>query len=118
MNFQTLFLAFVASSWAAENVAPSAPGKLPAMGPRLAVQEQALEIDAGQTWTKQVTAPKFDEDERLVLSLRARADSLAKGGGGCNYVLQVLLGGSPLVDSLLKPRLINKPPWFDPPGTK
>jgi len=98
--------------------ARAASDTLAPMTLRVVVQQAELEIDAGQTWAKRVEAPKFGDDERLVLALRARAQSLAKGGGGCNYVMQVLLDGAPLVESLLKPRLINKLAWFDPPGTK
>ncbi|MBM4085841.1 MAG: hypothetical protein FJ272_13720, partial [Planctomycetes bacterium] len=61
-------------------------------------------------------APKFGDDERPVLALRARVQTPSRGGG-CNFVLQVLLDGAPLCESLLKPRLLNKPPYFDPPNT-
>lgn len=95
-----------------------ANGAHPPMSARVAIQEEAREVDAGQAWTKRVTVPPLSSGERAILVLRARTDSLAKGGGGCNFVMQIQIDGLPLVESRLRPRLINKPSWFDPPGTK
>lgn len=75
-----------------------------------------LEVDAGETWATQVVVPQLGPGETPVLSLRARLRSPALGG--CNYVLQVLIDGLELTESPMHPRLVNKPPWFDPPGTK
>lgn len=88
------------------------------MSSRIAIQEAAREIEAGRDWTKRVEVPTLSQGQRPILLLRARADSLTKGGGGCNFVMQIQIDGSPLVESLWEPRLINKPPSFDPPGTQ
>jgi len=90
---------------------------LPAMTPRVAIHERELEIDAGQTWTSRVEVPKFSDDERPVLTLRARVQTQS-AGGGCNCVMQVLLDGAPLGGTPLRPRLLNKPLNFDPPRTQ
>lgn len=89
--------------------APAGPRQVP-------VQAGVLEVDAGQTWATRVVAPGFSGDEALVLSLRARLQTAYLGG--CNCVLQVLLNGTPLCDNPMRPRLVNKASWFDPPGTK
>jgi len=79
------------------------------------VHRGEMEIDAGQTWSTEVIVPALADDEVPVLGLRARLQTL--GRGGCNYVLQVLVDGVPLAESTMRPRLLNKAPWFDPPGT-
>ncbi len=76
---------------------------------------QKLEVDAGQTWATRIAVPAFTSDESPVLSLRARLQT--ENPGGCNYVLQVLLDGTPLPENPMRSRLLNKAPWFDPPGT-
>ena len=96
--------------------APAAWEDLPLLPSRLVVQESALEIDAGRSWAKKLDVPRFGADEQPVLALRARVQT--PGGGGCNFVLQVLLDGAPLTESILRPRLLNKRPDFDPPGTE
>ena len=72
-----------------------------------------LEVEAGQEWSTQVTVPVIPPGHVPVLTLRA----FAQGGGGCNYVLQVLLDDMPVGESAFRRRLLNKLPWFDPPGT-
>ena len=74
-----------------------------------------LEVEAGATWATSITTPRFSDGEVPVLRLRARLHTPLPGG--CNYVLQVRLDGLPLTESPLHPRLLNKAPWFDPPGT-
>ena len=89
---------------------------LPCLRQRVAVREQALEIDAGKAWAKGVVVPRFSRDEVPVLALRARVRTPLPGG--CNYVLQVLIHGLPLSETPMRPRLLNKAPWFEPPGTQ
>ena len=85
------------------------------MTPRVVIQETELEIDAGQTWTRRVEVPKFGDNERPVLALRARVRT--RSAGGCNCVMQMLLDGAPVGGTPLRPRLLNKPLNFDPPRT-
>jgi len=75
-----------------------------------------FEVPAGQTRDVQAQVPPFAEDETPALALRVRVHT--PGAGGCNWILQVLVNGWPLTESLLHHRLLNKLPWFDPPGTK
>ena len=90
---------------------------LPGLTGRVAVHDQELKVEAGDSWSKQLQAPTMAEDECPVLALRARVQT-PSAGGGCNYVLQVLIGGLPLTETIMRPRLINKAPFFDPPNTK
>lgn len=90
-------------------VAVAGPGGAP-------IGSGELEVDAGETWATQVVVPELGPTETPVLALRARLHAPALGG--CNYVLQVLLNGLELAESPMHPRLVNKPPWFDPPGTE
>jgi len=78
------------------------------------IQRPPLEIDAGDGWSRQIRIPDLGAGQHPLLALRA----YAQGGGGCNYVLQVLLDGLPLGESPLRRRLLNKHPWFDPPNTE
>ena len=86
------------------------------MTQRTVVGEQPVEINAGQQWARRVAVPKLADGQCPVLALRARLHT--PGGGGCNFVLQVLLDGYPLTQTPMRPRLLNKAPWFDPPNTK
>lgn len=79
----------------------------------VALHDGVLEVDAGEQWATTVTAPVFTTDQAPILSLRA----YVTGGGGCNYILQILIDGVPLTDRFHRPRLLNKPMQFDPPGT-
>jgi len=103
-----LCLAWVVVGHAAEQ--PAVPellrAALVALGP--------LEVDAGEQWSQGVSVPRLSDDERPVLALSA----YARAGGGCNNVLQVFVDGMPLSESPLRRRLLNKLPWFDPPGTE
>ena len=90
--------------------------EVPAAGKGLALHEGVLEVEAGQQWSTRVRSPEMGNDEEPVLSLRARANT--GGSGGCNWVLQVLIDDVPLSESVLRRRLMNKLPWFDPPGTE
>jgi len=78
------------------------------------IRSEPLEIDADETWSTRVIVPQAPDHDRPVLALRA----YARAGGGCNNVLQVLVDGMPLSESPLRRRLLNKLPWFDPPGTE
>ncbi|NLC55693.1 MAG: hypothetical protein GX774_02505 [Armatimonadetes bacterium] len=89
----------------------SAPG----LRRQVPVRVETLEIEAGKAWATRVAVPRLAADEAPVLSLRARVQTPSLGG--CNYVLQVLVEGVPLTESPMRPRLLNKAPWFDPPGT-
>ena len=95
----------------------AAPAEQPAVPePRalVSVYEGRLEVEAGQKWSTRVAVPSLPDHERPVLRLRA----YALAGGGCNRVMQVFVNDAPLTESLLRRRLLNKLPWFDPPGTK
>ena len=78
------------------------------------VRSGELEIEANETWSGRVAIPSISDGERPMLALRA----YAQAGGGCNYVLQVLIDGLPLSESPMRRRLLNKLPWFDPPDTE
>lgn len=72
-----------------------------------------LEIEEGALWQQRVKLSFPTASEIPVLFVRARVPV----GGGGNYVMRVLVDGVPLRDSWLTPRLLNKQPAFDPPGT-
>lgn len=74
-----------------------------------------LEIAEGQTRDFTVAAPRLAPDQAPVLFIRAR---VPVGGGGGNFILRVLVDGAPLRDNWFAPRLLNKQPNFDPPGTQ
>ena len=93
--------------------AAPAPEVPPLLHP-LPLHEGRIEVDAAREWSGSVDVPALPADERPVLALRA----FTQAGGGCNYVLQVLLDGVPLTESALRRRLINKLPAFDPPDTQ
>ena len=105
------FVAFAAQSCL---LAAEQQPAVPAMTASRPLHEGVLEVEAGEQWSTSVAVQDMGEDECPVLSLRARAEA----GGGCNYVLQVRIDDAPLTGSVLRRRLINKLPWFDPPGTK
>lgn len=96
-----------ATTWAQQPAVPE-------VAKAVVVDGGAIEVDAGQQWATAVEVPRLADDERPVLSLRA----YALAGGGCNYVMQVVLDGAPLSESPLRRRLLNKLPWFDPPNTQ
>jgi len=87
---------------------------VPAIRKSVSLVEGMREIEAGQEWGVRVTLPRLADNESPVLSLRA----YARAGGGCNFVMQVLIEGEPLTESPLRRRLLNKLPTFDPPGTE
>lgn len=93
----------------------SALPEIPALEKRVAVTATPLVIEAGGEWSTPVRVPPFRADQAAVLFLRQRLD--VPGGGGCNFVLQILLDGRALTEHPFRPRLLNKPPYFDPPGT-
>ena len=72
-----------------------------------------LEIDEGQRWEKTLALPERTSDQTCVLFLRAR---VPHGGGGCNFVLRIRIDGVPLRNNRFEPRLLNKMPYFTPPG--
>jgi hypothetical protein len=98
-------------------VAAGGEGEVAATAPfrHVPIHVHELEVDAARTWATNVTVPVLAPDEAPVLALRARVQTADHGG--CNYVLQVLFDGLPLSEDPLRPRLLNKAPWFDPPGT-
>ncbi len=85
------------------------------VGDPLTVEQDEVLVSPEEDWTSTVIVPAFAEDERLVLHMQARLH--VEGGGGCNWVLQVLLGGAVLDEAIGAPRLLNKPPDFDLTGT-
>lgn len=84
----------------------------PLVGPPVIIQEEPAQVSPAQDLVRTVTAPAVAADQRLVLHLDARLDA-GPGGGGCNWVLQVLLDDRLLDEIVSAPRLINKPPDFD-----
>lgn len=72
-----------------------------------------LEIDGGQTWTRELTLSPIPAGEARTLFIRARVPY----GGGGNFIMRVWVNGTPLRQSWFAPRLLNKAPHFDPPGT-
>lgn len=94
---------------------PAGADPLPELGSPLPAITQPLEIEAGQRWDREVTLPALAADQVPVLRLRARVNA---GGGGCNYMLRVFVNDRPLRENWFTPRLLNKPPNFDPPGTE
>ena len=77
------------------------------------VRVETLEIEAGKAWATRVAVPPGSR-QGGALTAGPGANAIARG---CNYVLQVLVEGVPLTESPMRPRLLNKAPWFDPPGT-
>lgn len=75
---------------------------------------EPLEIDEERRWEKTLSLPQRTPDQVPVLFVRAR---MARGGGGGNFVLRVLIDGEPLRDNWFETRLLNKLPYFTPPGT-
>ncbi|NOY82819.1 MAG: hypothetical protein GXP31_17620 [Kiritimatiellaeota bacterium] len=116
MTSQTKY-AVVAIAWIAGCVSvraaeqPNVPDLLKA----IPVHDGVLEVDAGESWSARVAVPEMAPDEAPVLSLCAYARA---GDGGCNWVMQVLVNDAALTESFMRRRLLNKLPWFDPPGTK
>lgn len=101
-------------SGSAADVAPS-DGRLKAAvkaAPELL--SEPLEIDEAKQWENALPLPPLAADHLPVLFVRAR---VARGGGGGNFVMRVLINGSPLRDNWFEPRLLNKPPYFTPPRT-
>jgi len=72
-----------------------------------------IEIDEGRSWEKTFPLPQRTADQIPLLFVRAR---MARGGGGGNFVMRILIDGSPLRDHWFEPRLLNKKPHFTPPS--
>ncbi|MBT3376425.1 MAG: hypothetical protein HN742_41880 [Lentisphaerae bacterium] len=87
---------------------------VPELSQSVPVQTEPREVEAGDAWGRQVEIPACTAGQCPVLKLRV----YARAGGGCNYVLKVLVDGIPLSETPLKRRLLNKLPWFDPPNTE
>ncbi|MBM3501703.1 MAG: hypothetical protein FJX74_23870, partial [Armatimonadetes bacterium] len=80
------------------------------------LHDGVIELDHLQAWSAPIEVPAFGPNEAPVLAVRAR---LATGGdGGCNFVLRIAVNDRTLVEDPFRPRLINKPLAFDPPGTE
>ena len=78
----------------------------------VAVQTEEVLIRPGEDWSAEVTAP--DEADRLVvLSLDARLHVAGGKGGGCNWILRIFIDDEALRETFARPRLLNKPPFFD-----
>lgn len=91
-----------------------ASAQLPELSPAQPVLTAPLDIEAGQRWEQEVTLPPLTADQVAVLRVNAR---VAAGGGGCNFMMRVLVNGRPLRENWFHPRLLNKLPRFNPPGT-
>jgi len=116
MRTRNVWIASCLAALGAYIARPAEQPQAPAASKGVALHEGTLEIEAGQQWSTRAAVPKMGDGEGPVLSLRARADT--GGSGGCNRVLQVLIDDVPLSESVLRRRLVNKLPWFDPPGTE
>ena len=116
MQTRNVWIAFCLLALDANITRSAEQPQVPAAGKSVALHEGVLEVDAGQQWSTSVGVPEMGDDGGPVLSFRARADT--GGAGGCNWVLQVLIDDAPLSESVLRRRLVNKLPWFDPPGTE
>lgn len=106
----------VLAAWALLACRPATAAPQPDVPPlqrAVPVHEGRLEVEAGQEWTARIAVPACSEEERPLLQLKA----CVLGGSGCNYVMQVLIDGVPLSESVLRRRLLNKLPYFDPPNT-
>ncbi len=79
------------------------------------IQADEVLVTPEQDLVLRARAPDAGEDERLLLGLEQRLD--VPGGGGCNWVLQVSLNGRVLSESMIGPRLLNKPGSFGLKGT-
>lgn len=89
-------------------------GQVPEIANAVGLMTEPLEIEGGDVRTQQVSVPPLGADDVSVLWVRAR---IPMGGGG-NFCMRVTIDGDPLRDSWFKPRLLNKAPFFDPPGTE
>ncbi len=76
------------------------------------VQTDEVLVRPGQDWSARVQAPG-GADEHLVLWLEARLHLEGGKGGGCNWLLRILIDDQVLGESWARPRLLNKPPFFD-----
>ncbi|MEW6359054.1 MAG: hypothetical protein AB1696_22160 [Planctomycetota bacterium] len=115
MKPRMIFALLAATCLMSARTAPAAEQPaVPAIAKPIPVHEGKLEIEAAQEWSRRVTLPEIAPDERPVLALRAYADA----GGGCNFVMEALINSAPLTESPLRRRLLNKLPFFDPPGTE
>jgi len=76
---------------------------------------ERLEIQAGEGWSATLQVPASEGSQTPVLVCDAWVQT--GGSGGCNWVMQLLLDGVPLSQRLSRPRLLNKLPGFQPPGT-
>lgn len=72
-----------------------------------------MEIEEGTAWQQSVKAPALAPGEVPVLFVRSRVPT----GGGGNFIMRVSVDGAPVRNNWFSPRLLNKQPNFDPPGT-
>lgn len=79
---------------------------------RVAVQTDEVLVRPNRDWTVRVRAPGAEGD-LVVLWLEARLHVPGSKGGGCNLVLRLFIDDQVLVESFSRPRLLNKPPFFD-----
>jgi hypothetical protein len=91
---------------------PSQP-TLPPLTAEKTVSGDQLEIGEGKQWTQMVQLPELPADYLPILSVRAYVPA----GGGCNFIMRVLINDRPLRENLFRPVLLNKLPYFTPPGT-
>lgn len=84
----------------------------PLIGAPVSLAGAEVRVTPAEDWARSVEAPQYATDQRLVLHVDARLDA-GPTGGGCNWVMQVLLNGRLLDEAVRAPRLINKPPDFD-----
>jgi len=76
------------------------------------IQADEILIRPHEDWSTVIQAPGAEGDA-VVLALQARLHVPGSKGGGCNWMLRVLLNDETLTESFTSPRLLNKPPFFD-----
>ena len=113
MDRMTLVRVLIVSAFAIITAAAVVLGQVPEIANAAALVTEPIEIEGGDTWRQQVSVPPLGADDVSVLWVRAR---IPMGGGG-NFCMRITIDGAPLQDNWFKPRLLNKPPFFDPPGT-
>ncbi len=113
MDRMSLVRVLILSALAILTPAAAVLGQVPQIADAAGLITAPMEIEGGDTWTQRVMIPTLGADDVPVLAVRAR---IPMGGGG-NFCMRVTIDGDPLRDSWFEPRLLNKPPFFDPPGT-
>jgi len=91
---------------------PLAGAQPPELRHRVDIQSDEILVHPQQDWTATATV-QDGPDEHVLLSLEARLHVAGSKGGGCNWVLGILIDDQVLTEVIHRPRLLNKPPFFD-----